>query len=161
MNWQEICDNPIFHDLPFKVETNQWGKIEMSPATNEHGFYQALLIEWFIKLSRGGRPISECSVQTENGVKVADVAWGTREFFKRNKLGNPYLESPEIMIEILSPSNSRKEMMGKKELYFTAGAKEVWLCAEDGGMAFFSPEGELAGSRIVEGFPGKVEIDFA
>nr|VFJ72979.1 MAG: Putative restriction endonuclease [Candidatus Kentron sp. FW] len=161
MNWQEICDNPVFRDLPFKLETNQWGKIEMSPATNEHGIYQVALIEWLIELSKEGRPISECSVQTEKGVKVADVAWGSYEFFERNKRRNPYPESPEIMIEILSASNSRKEMQGKRKLYFTAGAKEVWLCGEDGGMTFFSPEGELAGSGIVEGFPGKIEIDFA
>nr|VFK06728.1 MAG: Putative restriction endonuclease [Candidatus Kentron sp. LPFa]VFK23384.1 MAG: Putative restriction endonuclease [Candidatus Kentron sp. LPFa] len=161
MNWQEICDNPIFHDLPFKVETNQWGKIEMSPATNAHGIYQMLIGEWLMKLAKDGKPISECSVQTTKGVKVADVAWGTHEFFKRNRFRTPYLESPEIMIEILSPSNSRKEMKGKRKRYFAAGAKEVWLCGEDGEMAFFTAEGELAGSRIVKGFPERVEIDFA
>ncbi|MBT8420700.1 MAG: Uma2 family endonuclease [Gammaproteobacteria bacterium] len=133
----------------------------MSPATNEHGLYKALFIEWFSKLSGEGSLISRCSIQTGKGVKVADVAWGSYKFFKRNKFSNPYLESPEIMIEILSPSNSRKEMKGKRKLYFSAGAKEVWLCGQDGNMVFFSPEGELAGSGIVEGFPGRVEVDFA
>lgn len=161
MNWQEICDSPVFRDLPFKVETNQWGKIEMSPATNEHGIYQMSIGEWLMALARNGRPISECSVQTTKGVKVADVAWGSFEFFKRNRRKNPYPESPEIMIEILSPSNSRKEMQGKKKLYFAAGAKEVWLCGEDGEITFFSPEGELPDSGVVEGFPRSVEIDFA
>nr|VFK38739.1 MAG: Putative restriction endonuclease [Candidatus Kentron sp. TC] len=159
MNWQEICDNPIFHDLPFKVETNQWGKIEMSPATNAHGMCQVAIIEWLIKLSKGGRAISECSIQTTRGVKVADVAWGSREFFERNRLRTPYLVSPEIVIEILSPSNSRQEMRGKRKLYFASGAKEVWLCGEDGGMAFYTPEGESVGSRIIERFPGRVKID--
>ncbi len=28
MQWQEICDSPLFNDLPFKFETNRWGKIE-------------------------------------------------------------------------------------------------------------------------------------
>lgn len=45
INWQEICEHPVFRDIPFKAETNQWGKIEMSPAMNEHGLYQALIIE--------------------------------------------------------------------------------------------------------------------
>jgi len=36
MNWQEICEHPTLRELPFKVETNQWGKIEMCPASNEH-----------------------------------------------------------------------------------------------------------------------------
>lgn len=161
MDWQEICDNPVFHDLPFKVETNQWGKIEMSPATNEHGIYQMSIGEWLMTLAKDGRPISECSVQTAKGVKVADIAWGSYEFFKRNKRKNPYPKSPEIMIEILSPSNSRKEMKEKRKLYFSAGAKEVWLCGKNGKMTFFSPEGKLGGSGIVAGFPGSVEIDFA
>ena len=43
MNWQAICDNPLFQDMPFKFETNRWGKIEMSPATNRHGFFQILI----------------------------------------------------------------------------------------------------------------------
>ncbi len=24
MQWQEICNNPLFRDIPFKVETNRW-----------------------------------------------------------------------------------------------------------------------------------------
>nr|VFK58836.1 MAG: Putative restriction endonuclease [Candidatus Kentron sp. UNK]VFK68594.1 MAG: Putative restriction endonuclease [Candidatus Kentron sp. UNK] len=160
MNWQEICDNPVFHDLPFKVETNQWGKIEMSPATNARGFYQASLIHRLATLPVAGYPISKCGIQTKKGVKVADVAWGSHEFFQRNKLENPYLESPEIVIEIISPTNSRKEMKEKKERYFSAGAREVWLCGEDGNMTFLSEEETLAGSRIIQGFPDKIRIDF-
>jgi hypothetical protein len=71
------------------------GKIEMCPATNEHSIYQSLLITWLAQLSTKGHPISKCSVQTRKGVKVADVAWGSFDFFKRNKRLNPYLESPK------------------------------------------------------------------
>jgi len=35
MNWQEICEHPALRELPFKIETNQWGKIEMCPASLE------------------------------------------------------------------------------------------------------------------------------
>jgi hypothetical protein len=110
MNWQKICDNPQFNDLPFKFETNEWGKIEMCPASNEHSLYQMLIIEWLIRLAQNGKPLPECSIQTRKGVKVADVAWASFDFFKRNKRSNPYLESPEVVIEILSPSNTRAEM---------------------------------------------------
>jgi Uma2 family endonuclease len=113
MNWQQICNNPAFNDLPFKFETNEWGKIEMSPASNTHSVYQSLIMKWFITSGQQGLPISECSVQTTKGVKVADVAWASLDFFKRNKLRNPYLESPEIMIEVISPSNTKAEMMQK------------------------------------------------
>lgn len=70
-------------------------------------------MKWFISSGQQGLPITECSVQTTKGVKVADVAWASLDFFKRNKLRNPYLESPEIMIEVISPSNTKAEMMQK------------------------------------------------
>jgi Uma2 family endonuclease len=161
MNWQEICDNPAFHDLPFKFETNEWGKIEMCPATNEHSLYQTLFIEWLLRLATKGRPISECSIQTRKGVKVADVAWGSYEFFKRNKRANPYLEAPEVVIEILSPSNTRAEMDIKKQLYFEQGAKEFWLCDKNGDMLFLNPKQQLVSSQIILDFPNRITIDFA
>jgi Uma2 family endonuclease len=161
MNWQEICEHPVLRDIPFKVETNQWGKIEMSPATNEHGLYQALIIEWLVRLSQTGKPISECSIQTEKGVKVADVAWASYDFFRKNKRRNPYLESPEIVIEIVSPSNKQEEMIEKKNLYFSQGAKEFWLCGKDGMMSFFSVDGSLIESQIVKDFPKEIDINFA
>lgn len=161
MNWQAICDNPILKDIPFKVETNQWGKIELSPASNEHGLYQSLLIEWLVKLGVGGRPISECSIQTRCGVKVADVAWGSYAFYRKNKRQNPYQESPEVVIEILSPSNSLREMLEKKELYFAKGALEFWICANDGNIKFFDIHEELAESGLIINFPKFIEIDFA
>jgi Uma2 family endonuclease len=161
MNWQAICDNPALKDIPFKVETNKWGKIELSPASNEHGIYQAILIEWLVKLGENGRPISECGIQTAQGVKVSDVAWGSYAFFGKNKRENPYQESPEIVIEILSPSNTLQEMREKRELYFARGAKEFWVCGNDGGMRFFNNYHELSESALVKGFPSKVAIDFA
>jgi Uma2 family endonuclease len=161
MNWQEVCEYPTFRDIPFKVETNQWGKIEMSPATNEHGLYQALIIEWLARLSATGKPISECSIQTAKGVKVADVAWASYDFFRKNKRMNPYPESPEIIIEIVSPSNTREEMLEKKSLYFAQGAQEFWLCGRDGVMSFFNSSGPIANSQIIQDFPHEIDLNFA
>jgi Uma2 family endonuclease len=161
MNWQEVCEHPLFRDTPFKIETNKWGKIEMSPASNEHGLYQALLISELARLGQGGQAISECTIQTHEGVKVADVAWGSYQFFQRNKRANPYQQAPEIVIEILSPSNTRAEMNEKKNLYFEQGAQEVWLCDKNGEMVFFSKTRQLVASAIVVDFPTQIEIDFA
>lgn len=69
MQWQEICDNPLFNDMPFRFETNRWGKVVMSPATNKHGFFQIVIAEWLLKLATQGRPIAECSIQTTDGVR--------------------------------------------------------------------------------------------
>lgn len=161
MNWQAICDHPSLKDIPFKVETNQWGNIELSPASNEHGIYQAMLIEWLVKLGEAGRPIAECGIQTNQGVKVADVAWGSYAFFKKNKRQNPYQESPEVVIEILSPSNSLREMLEKKELYFARRAQEFWICGSDGSMRFFNCCEELTESSLIANFPKRMDINFA
>lgn len=161
MNWQEICENPLLQNLPFKIETNKWGNLEMSPASNEHGLYQSMIIKLMFKLAVGGDSLTESSVQTSEGVKVADVAWGSYEFFKRNGRANPYLESPEIMVEILSRSNPQQEMAEKKELYFARGAKEFWLCDRNGEMSFFTNHQYLLKSEIIPEFPTRIIISFA
>jgi hypothetical protein len=38
--WGEILADPVLRDLPYKIELNAWGKIEMSPASNVHGRLQ-------------------------------------------------------------------------------------------------------------------------
>lgn len=43
-------------------------------------------------------------------------------------------------MEVLSPSNRRDEMLEKMQLYYAAGAQEVWLCDEHGNMWFFIKE---------------------
>lgn len=43
----------------------------------------------------------------------------------------------------LWPSNSRGEIEEKKQLYFDAGAKEFWLCGEDGTMTFSTRDAPL------------------
>lgn len=161
MNWQEICDNPSFRDLPFKLETNRRGQIIMSPASNQHGLYQARIVRWLSKLLDHGEPLVECSVQTGDGVKVSDVAWGSAAFFARHRRANPYPQAPEIMVEILSPSNTEDEMQEKCALYFERGAQECWLCDRTGGLRFFDPQGELSISRFAPRFPRSIETDFS
>ena len=132
----------------------------MSPASNRHGLYQALIVEWLVRLAQQGKPLVECGIQTRQGVKVADVAWASYDFFRSNGLQDPYLCAPDVVVEILSPSNSRAEMCNKKRLYFAAGAQECWLCAADGHLAFFNGEGQLPHSGIVPDFPARIDIDF-
>jgi hypothetical protein len=36
MRWSEVLQNETLRDLPYKIELNQWGKIEMTPASDNH-----------------------------------------------------------------------------------------------------------------------------
>jgi Uma2 family endonuclease len=157
MTWQEVLERKELQNLPFKIELNEKGKVEMSPATNVHGYLQSEisgLLRDFLK--RKGQVATECSVLTSEGVKVADVAWTSKEF--REEYGNttPFPVAPEICVEIISPSNSTKEILEKIGLYTAAGAKEVWTCNLEGEMRFYDVEGALMQSGLVPAFPKTV-----
>lgn len=69
-----------------------------------------------------------------------------------------FTRAPEICIEIVSPGNTRRELIEKKDLYFAAGADEVWFCHRDGRMEFFrkeSPEAPAA-SALCPAFPQRL-----
>ncbi len=160
MSWQDICDNPLFKNLPFKFETNRWVRIVMSPAFNRHSRYQGLIARLLDRLLTDGEAIPECGIQTADGVKVADVAWASIDFLRRHGVANPYPDAPEIVVEILSLSNTLAEMEEKKELYFARGAREFWIHEEDGLKWFYNNHAQPAASALVPGFPARIELPF-
>jgi Uma2 family endonuclease len=162
MEWHEVVGHPSLKDLPFKTETNEWGKIVMTPASRTHAIYQAIIIKWFNRLSEQGIASPECPIKTCRGARVivADVAWGSTEFFKKHGVrGLLFPRSPEIVVEVRSPSKGFDEMEEKIELCFEAGAREFWLCDQNGDMRFFNPQGELQRSEFFARFPVRIEID--
>lgn len=156
MEWIDVCNDPVLQDLPYKIELNEWGQIVMSPASNAHGALQILIGALLFNMKGGGTVISECSVMTSKGVKVAEVAWASREFMDANGTRTPYPVSPELCVEILSPSNTEGHIREKIDLYLARGAKEVWVCDLSGDMKFYNPGGEIADSALFPGFPNKV-----
>jgi Uma2 family endonuclease len=160
MEWKEVVEDPSLRDLPYKIETNEWGQIVMTPASGKHALYQSRILRWLV-ISGWGEPLAECPIQTSEGVRVADVALASGAFLKKYGAPLSFPESPEIVVEVMSPSNSGAEMKDKKRLYFKAGAKEFWLCDEYGDMRFFSPEGEMEKSGLLPEFPGHIDIEVA
>lgn len=162
MEWREIVEHPSLKDLPFKIETNERGQIVLSPATDTRGIYQSFIDSSLARLAKEGRTSTECPIQTSKGIKVADVAWRSRAFLKKHGVHNLFLvESPEIVVEVRSPSNSAAEMEEKMQLYFQAGAREFWVCDEYGNMRFFNHRGELGRSEFFGEFPKHIDIDIA
>ncbi|MDA8306441.1 MAG: Uma2 family endonuclease [Deltaproteobacteria bacterium] len=160
MEWREVVEHPSLKDLPFKIETNEWGKIMMAPASYTHALYQGIIIRWFNRRDVEGMVTPECPIDTPKGTKVADVAWASPTFIKKHTMRNVSLrESPEVVVEIESSSNTAAELEEKRHLYFEVGAREFWLCDEDGNMRFFNPRGELKRSDLFAEFPGHIDID--
>ncbi len=160
MNWSEIIKDPLLQNLPYKIEQNEKGQIVMSPASNEHGLVQIEIGTLLQNMKKSGRVLSECSIQTSLGVKVADVVWLSKEFFKQNKLVTPYEVAPEVCIEITSLSNTRAEINEKIELYLAKGAKEVWVCNAKRIMEYYDHRGKLKKSRLFPDFPKKIDLGF-
>lgn len=123
--YRALCDDPLYANVPGKIEVDTWGRLLMSPPSNYHSAVQARLI---LRLSAlGGEASAEVSVLTTAGVLVADVAWRSAEFLRQHKFETPYTSAPELCIEVVSPSNSVKEMNEKLAAYLAAGALEVWI----------------------------------
>jgi Uma2 family endonuclease len=151
MEWANVINNPYLKNLPFKIELNKWGKILMSPASNNHGRIQYEVGAYIDKHKASGKIIMECSIQTSDGVKVADVAWASDAFIEHHGYETPYLRAPEICVEITSPSNFKGEIEEKVQLYLARGAVEVWIVDDTGSISFYSYEGQIPKSLEVQG----------
>jgi len=157
MDWASVITDSTLSGLPFKMELNEWGKIEMSPASNFHGMLQteiAFILKNKLPL---GKAFVECSIQTSKNVKVADVVWCSKDFLNKHGKSTPYNLSPEIVIEVASPGNTLAELIEKRTLYFEQGAQEVWICEETGAMLFYRADGKIVNSILCPDFPQSVD----
>lgn len=155
ISWAEICEHPSLKDIPFKVETNRFNKIVMSPASYWHSDFQGEIARILGHLLPHGRILAEAAITTSDGVKVPNVAWISKDRARPHRRASSLPVAPEICVEVLSPSNTREEMLGKMQLYFERGASEVWLCDEEGNLEFFVHDSvtPVADSRLCAGFP--------
>ena len=154
--WAELCADPTLADLPYKIETNAYGTITMSPASNRHGSRQVDIALLLHQLLPKGRVLVECSIATSAGIKVADVAWCSPAFAAEHGDATPFTAAPEICVEVASPGNARAELAAKIALYLERGAREVWLCGADGRMAFHDHQGALKRSVVCPRFPQRI-----
>ena len=161
LTFDQLADtHPILpDDLPWKVETNAENQLLMSPPPrNDHFEYESDIVALLAKLMPGGKAMAGCGVQTSNGGRIPDAVWISAER-KRSQRGKvSYSVAPEICIEVLSPSNRRREIEEKTHLNLEAGALEVWTCGRDGTMKFFNKDGSLPASKLCPAFPARINI---
>ena len=150
MEWSEVIENPVLANLPFKIELNKFGKLLMSPTPNDHGRIQSRLAAKLLSKLPNGEVITECSIQTLDGVKVADVAWLSESFVSDFGFVTPYPKAPEICIEIVSVSNSKIEIQEKVDLYLAKGAQEVWVAYALDDVYVYTHVGVVEKSKILK-----------
>lgn len=82
----------------------------------------------------------------------------------------PFHGAPDLAIEVVSPSNSRREMQAKVDDYLAAGTRAVWVVYprthtvvvhEPGvGPRTLESADELSGAAVLPGFSVRVEEVF-
>jgi Uma2 family endonuclease len=95
-----------------------------------------------------GEALTECSVLTEIGVRVPDVARASNDFLSAHGDSTPFPRAPEICVEITSPSDSDDEIREQTQAYLAAGAIEVWIVSEDGVIQYHDRGGKQAQSSF-------------
>lgn len=158
MNWQEVCANPNLQNLPFKIELNEYGQVVTSPMKVFHSLLQGEIERLLLQCITSGKAFPECAIHTNKGTKVADVVWVSDARLQIIKHEAECSIAPEICIEVLPDSNTEKEMLDKKQLYFQQQAQEFWLCDQQGNMRFFNPQTELVHSELIPQFPNRVDV---
>ena len=156
MKWDQLCDDPALENIPYRVELARHGQLLMSPHRSYHSIFQAEIIRSLNQLLPGGTAMPECPIETGIGTVVADVAWASPKKVKRNFDLAAWAESPEIVIEVLSPSNSTDEIRNKREAVFALGALEFWVCDKKGNIEFFDAQGPIVKSRLCPEFSSSV-----
>jgi Uma2 family endonuclease len=84
-------------------------------------------------------------------VRIPDVSFITKEKFSDGKLPREPIPAlaPDLAVEVLSESNTKKEMVGKLQDYFRAGTRLVWYVdPEDRSVRVFT--GPDQGTRLSE-----------
>jgi Uma2 family endonuclease len=158
--WAELLRDRGLAKVEGRIETDRHGHIIMSPPpAPTHGRFQSRIAHLLQTLMPEGETLSECPISTADGVKAADVAWASLKCMRELGKRVCFPRSPEICVEVLSPSNTEEEIKEKMTLYFDAGAKEVWVCADSGAMRFFDSSLVNRGeSKLCPKFPKRIGL---
>lgn len=106
------------------------GRLVVSPAPDDlHQTISALLTEFLLGVARkgGGRMLAAPVdvALSENSIVQPDLVYVSklRRGIIRGRVNGP----PDLVIEILSPSNSRRDRVDKLNLYAEYGVTEYWI----------------------------------
>jgi Uma2 family endonuclease len=106
-------------------------------------------------------------------VRIPDISYIPWELIPGERVGDegisPYI--PTLAVEVLSPSNTKKEIQRKLRDYFLAGVRLVWVIQPrtQTAQAYTSPteyrriarDGNLSGGDVLPGFSVPLAVVFA
>ena len=151
--WAQVVEDPTLRNLPYRMELNRWGHIEMTPPASPGHMRIATRLASLLREVLGGDAFTECAIATSAGVKVANVVWCSDAFLERSRsalltMQASLAEAPDLCIEVMSPSNLLAELAEKTALYLEAGAKESWIVHPDLTVRVIDRQGERERSQF-------------
>jgi len=154
-------------DSEGRYELRHGELVKLPPPKHGHHSIQRTLRE-LLQIAAGKERVVETEVGfralPEYEYRVADVAVVATSRWQSTP-DDGYLQgAPEIVMEVLSPSNSAQQMLDKEQLCLENGAREFWVVdpfrkqvrvsTADGRATLYKP-----GSRIPLLFGGWVDVD--
>ena len=112
--WQVLCDDATLAGIPYKIETDAWGGVHISPARTKHS-RMVRRVARLLEQKLGGEALTELAIIMADGVKVPDIAWCSETFLAKHWSDVALRKAPEVCIEVVSPSNSEAEPRSKTE----------------------------------------------
>ncbi|MCP4362746.1 MAG: Uma2 family endonuclease [Chloroflexi bacterium] len=104
------------------------------PTGHPHGFIESLIaffLTLFVREHKLGRVLTgEVGIYTKRNpdtVRAADVSFISHERLGRAKVAGYLDVAPELVVEIMSPSNTWTEVQEKLAEYFAVDVKLVWV----------------------------------
>ena len=147
--------------------------IKMAPPGVEHGGIQAtlaFLMSEHVRPSRLGRVVTESGFvlrREPDTVRAPDVAFIRAERIQPGRLPAKYWDlAPDLVVEVVSPSDTASEIQSKVREWVEAGVRLVWVVYPEsrtmnvirslGDRVTLSTEDTLDGGSVVPGFSCRV-----
>lgn len=140
-----------------RLELHHGEVVEVAPPRHRH--YRRQL--WVRRLMEAlADPIGEVEIQfpyrpiPEHECWVADVAFVSRERCDLIPLDGYLAGAPDLVIEVLSPSNTDLEIDEKRKLCLGNGSREFWVVNdEDREIKVSTPDGRTVAYRAGQQIP--------
>lgn len=123
-----------FRELPERedaIQELQWGQVvTLAPPKWGHTKLQLRLVELLSSKTKDkGKVSAEVPFRAlpEYELRVADVAFVSQKRWDATDDNDNLHGSPDLVIEVLSPSNTKTEMREKAVFFLSTGAEEFWV----------------------------------
>jgi Uma2 family endonuclease len=143
--------------------------VPMSPTGDAHGAFElnvGVELREFARVHQIGKVrVGEVGIyirRSPDTIRAADVIFISNERYAR-KGNSAFLDvAPDLVVEIMSPTDSYAEVQRKLLDYFSIGVREVWVLLPDIGTVYaysaptelraFGPDETLTASEVLPGF---------